>query len=233
MKVSELHADMKKIDIIVKVVKKNATRSVRGRSDGRQHRVADLIVGDETGVINLSLWNEMISQIDEDEVIHITNGYTGEFGGKLQLNIGRYGGFEKLSASEYDFDVYLESVHELSDKPAQFIQVVDTLRKQRGINIRVKVIDELPPRTVTTKRDGKQHTINTWKVGDETATINFVLWDQGDDIAIDDVLDIEGGYTHEFNNIMDLNLSKSGSYRKSSEKILEVNTDKDISEPSS
>lgn len=233
MNVSELHPGMKKVDLIVKVVKKNETRTVRGRNDGREHRVADLLVGDETGVVSLSLWNEMIAQIQEDEVIHITNGYTTEFGGKMQLNIGRYGGYEKLNPNEYDFDVYLEEIAQTPNLPAQYIQVVNTLRKERGINVRVKVIDQLPSRSVTTKKDGKRHSINTWLVGDETAVINFVLWDKGDEITVGDVYDIEGGYTREFNNILELNLSQAGSYNKSSEKILEVNTDRNISKPSS
>ena len=233
MKVSELHPGMRKVDLIVRVVKKNSPRTVFVKRDGANHSVADLMVGDETGVVSLSLWDETIAQIKEDEVIHITNGYTTEFGGKMQLNLGRYGGYEKLNPTEHDFDVYLEEIAQTPDRPAQYIQVVDTLRKERGVNVRVKVIDQLPSRSVTTKRDGKKHSINTWIVGDETAVINFVLWDKGEDITVGDVYDIEGGYTREFNNILELNLSQAGSYNKSSEKIIEVNMDRNISEPSS
>ena len=233
MKVSDLSPGMRKVDVIVKVVKKNSPRTVFVKRDGANHSVADLLVGDETGMVTLSLWDENIAKIKEDEVIHITNGYTTEFGGKMQLNIGRYGGFEKVSASEHDFDVYLEETTQVDNRPAQYIRVIDTAGKQRGINVRVKVIDQLETRTVTTKRDGKQHEINTWVVGDETACINFVLWDKGDDIIIGDVYDIEGAYTREFNGVLELNLSRAGSYTKSSETITEVNDKQNISAPSS
>ena len=231
LKVNELAPGMRKIEVIVKVVEKASVREVTVRRDGSKHRVVNLKVGDETGMVTMSLWDEMVDQIREDDIIKITNGYVGEFGGEVQLNIGRYGTWERLDPSEHTIEVNFDPVG--TSGSDQVIKVVDVLRKQRGINVIVKVHDQLPERQVTTRRDGKQHTINTFVVGDETAIINFVLWDKGDDIAVTDVLEIQGGYTREFNNVLELNLSRAGSYTKSNKEIEVINTEKNISAPSS
>ncbi len=234
MKVKELQVGMRKVEIIVRVVKKGTPRTVFAKTDGRQHQVADFTVGDDTGTVSMSVWDDMIGQIKEDDVIRV-NGYITEFRGKIQLNIGKFGVWERLDPDEHDIMVYLEDISPAPSEVGggELVKVIDTLQRQRGINVRVKVLDQLPVRKVTTRRDEKEHLIYTYIVGDETAIINFVLWDKGDDITVDDVIEIQGGYTREFNKIMELNLSRVGSYTKSSEEILEVNTDKNISEPSS
>ena len=226
---------MRKVEIIVKIVKKGNPRDVVVRTDGKTHKVVDLIVGDDTGVISMSLWDEMVNQIQENDIIQISNGYVGMFGSKIQLNIGKFGKWARLNLKEYDMDVYLEEVSldstaSASQGESQFIKVAFCLQRPRGINLLVRVVKQLPPRTVTTRRDGKEHIVNTFLVGDETACINFDLWDQGEDISEGDILEIRGAYTREFNKILSLNLSRTGSYEKSSEEIPEVNTSKNISE---
>jgi ssDNA-binding replication factor A large subunit len=231
MKVSELHPGMRKVDVIVKVVKKSASRNVFVKRDGKSHQVVDLTVGDETGIVTMSLWDEMVNQIQENDVIKISNGYVGEWGNKIQLNIGKFGIWESLDPSEYSMDVYLE--HTEAPSAAQSIKVIDCLRQSRGINLLVKVVNRLPTRQVKTQRDGMTHDVYTFICGDETGTINFSLWDQGDEIAEGEVLIIKGGYTREFNKVLALNLSRTGSYQKSDEDVPVVNTERNISEPSS
>lgn len=233
MKVKELQVGMRKVEIVVKVVKKGTPRDVFVKTNGKTHNVAEFTVGDETGMIYMPVWDDMIRQINEEDVLKIANGYVSEFGGKLQLNIGKFGIWERLDSKEHDIEVYLEPIYPDKIDTGPGIKIIDTLQRQRGIHVVVKVIDQLLPRTVTTRRDGKKHQINTFIVGDETAIINFVLWDKGDDIAVGDIIKIEGGYTREFNQVLELNLSRAGSYGKSSQDILEVNTEKNISEPSS
>jgi replication factor A1 len=232
MKVKELSPGMRKIEIVVKVVKKEKPRTVTVKRDGSQHQVADLLVGDDTGMVSMSLWDDMISQIRENDIIQISNGYVGEFGGKIQLNIGKFGQWTRLDPKDSDIDVYLEELDAgAAGGSAQFVKVVDCLRRSSRINLVVQVVDQLPSRSVTTKRDGQSHIINTFVVGDETGVINFDLWDQGDEIAVGDVLEIEGAYTREFNKVLSLNLSRAGSYEKSRESVPEVNKDRNLSEP--
>ncbi|MHA1427301.1 MAG: hypothetical protein ACTSQI_15025 [Candidatus Helarchaeota archaeon] len=232
MKVKELSPGMRNVEVIVKVVQKGSPRSVFVRSDGKQHQVVDLLVGDETGMVSMSLWDDMIHQINETDIIQISKGYVNEFRGKMQLNIGKLGRWTRLDPDQHNINVYLEEVEPSSiDESPQFIKVVDCLRRPRKINLIVKVIDQLPSRTVTTKNDGKSHIINIFVIGDDTGIINFDLWDQGDEIAVGDILEIRGAYTREFNKILSLNLSRAGSYTKSSETLSKVETSRNLSEP--
>jgi len=97
IKVEELTPTSRGVNVIVKVVSKGEVRNVTGR--GGPHRVTDALVGDETGCVYLTLWDDNIDQINEEDTISITNGYVNLFRGNMRLNIGRYGSFEILEES--------------------------------------------------------------------------------------------------------------------------------------
>ncbi|MFX1474748.1 MAG: single-stranded DNA-binding protein [Promethearchaeota archaeon] len=89
--VSELKPRMKSVNITFKVVEKGEAREVTSRRDGETHRVLDATVGDSTGIVLLSLWDDSIETIEIDKTYRLENGYTSLFQGHLRLNIGRYG----------------------------------------------------------------------------------------------------------------------------------------------
>ena len=95
-KVEELNPQSRALNVIVKVVSKGDVREVVTRRDGSTHRVCDATVGDETASIILTLWDDSIDKINEEETISIKNGYVSLFRGSMRLNIGRYGSFEKM-----------------------------------------------------------------------------------------------------------------------------------------
>ena len=95
MKVEKLTPNSREVNTIVKVVSKSEVRNVTGR-DYSVHRVADASVGDETGCVVLTLWDDNIDKINEEATIRVTNGYVNLFRGNMRLNIGRYGSFEIL-----------------------------------------------------------------------------------------------------------------------------------------
>jgi replication factor A1 len=95
-KVEELTPQSRAINIVVKVVSKSEIREVVTRRDGSTHRVCDATVGDDTGTIILTLWDDAIENINDEETISIKNGYISLFRGSMHLNIGRYGSFEKM-----------------------------------------------------------------------------------------------------------------------------------------
>ena len=97
IKVEELTPSSKGVNVIVKVVSKSEIREVTGR--GGSHKVADALVGDETGCLYLTLWDDNIEEIDSEDTVRITNGYVNLFRGNMRLNIGRYGKFEILEVS--------------------------------------------------------------------------------------------------------------------------------------
>lgn len=237
MKVNELEPGKKKVDIIVKIVEIGDIRNVFVKTDQKTHEVVDVTVGDETGIISMSVWDEMVHQIKQKDIIRIANGYVSEFGGVMKLNVGKFGKWERYESDEFDIEVASTDLPRTGGKksegagPIQPIKAIGCLQKKAGINLIVKVAERLPERQAKTK-DGLSHDIYRFLVGDETASINFVLWDKGDEILKDDVLEIRGGYTREFNKTLELNLSKTGSYTKSDADVLDVNTERNLSKPS-
>ncbi len=58
---------------------------------GRELRVANVSIGDDSGNIVLTLWNENIDKVSPGMKIKIENGYVAEFQGKKQLTLGKFG----------------------------------------------------------------------------------------------------------------------------------------------
>lgn len=90
-----LHETARGVDIRVRIINAGKIRSVTTKN-GVQHRVADVLVGDRTGIISLTLWDTHIALISEGDIIDITHGYVNKFKGRLRLNIGKYGSMEKV-----------------------------------------------------------------------------------------------------------------------------------------
>jgi len=97
VKVEKLTPSSREVNVIVKVVSKSEVRNVTGREGS--HRVADVLVGDETGSVILTLWDDNIEKINEEDTISIVNGYVNLFRENMRLNIGRYGSFKILDVS--------------------------------------------------------------------------------------------------------------------------------------
>jgi replication factor A1 len=91
LKIKDLRNGMKRVDVEAKVLEKSATREVMSRYKDETYRVAEATVGDETGQIKLTLWNDQIEQVSVDNTVKVENGYVTSFKGEIQLNVGRYG----------------------------------------------------------------------------------------------------------------------------------------------
>lgn len=89
VKVANLETRMSNIDISFKVLEKGDVREVTSRRDGSINRVASAIVGDETGIVTLPLWNDMIEAIEAGKTYVLKNAHTGLFRGNLRLKISR------------------------------------------------------------------------------------------------------------------------------------------------
>jgi len=93
MKVKDLKADNKFDVLDLTITEKGETRNVstfRGQS-----RVCDAKGTDEDGdSVALSLWNEEIDQVNQNDRVRITNGWVRQWRGNLQVSAGRFGKLE-------------------------------------------------------------------------------------------------------------------------------------------
>ncbi len=88
--IADLKEGMKAIRVRGSINNISDTRDVKSSKDGKNHRVANANLVDETGSVTLVLWNDYIRQVREGEEIIIPDGYVNEYKGNLQLNINPY-----------------------------------------------------------------------------------------------------------------------------------------------
>ncbi len=96
VKIGQLTPRSRNVNLIAKVVSKSPERVVSSQYDQREHRLSELLIADETGAINLVLWDEKIDVVQEGSTIKVTNGFVKLFRGRMQLNLGRYGTVEEV-----------------------------------------------------------------------------------------------------------------------------------------
>lgn len=93
--ISDLKPKAKQVNIRFKVISKAEVREVNSQYDGASHKVAEAVVGDGTGIITMTLWDDQIDQLEENKSYVLKNGYVGFFRNTLRLNIGKYGSIEE------------------------------------------------------------------------------------------------------------------------------------------
>ena len=92
MKLSELKAGQGKVDIDVTVKSKQDPRVMN--KYGKELKVANAVITDESGEMKLTLRNADVDKVNVGDKIRITNGYVSEFNGEKQLTSGKYGKLE-------------------------------------------------------------------------------------------------------------------------------------------
>ncbi len=115
IKIKDIKPEMNNIYFTAKVVNVGEPKDIPSRYGTR--RVAEAVIGDDTGTVILSLWNEQIGMIKTDDVISVNNGYVSivpRERGHIRVNVSRYGNISKtdktlqvntdldMSAPEYE-----------------------------------------------------------------------------------------------------------------------------------
>ena len=109
--IAELTPRSRGVDLTVKVVEKLDEREVTARASGRQHRVAEFLVGDESGSIIMTLWDKDIDKVEVGKTYEIKNAFVNTFRNSMRLSTGRYGSIE-----ESEKEVEANTDNNLSDK---------------------------------------------------------------------------------------------------------------------
>jgi replication factor A1 len=105
-KIRDIKHFQKKVDLIAKVIDKTNIREVTSKLDETKHKVCEVLIGDDTGTIYLTVWDEAISKIEIGKAYIFKNLFSSEFQKSMRLNIGRFGEFQETDAQ---IDVDLEN----------------------------------------------------------------------------------------------------------------------------
>lgn len=89
-KIKEVAAGLRGVEVLGRIIKKYEVRTFN--KNGREGRVASLLLGDETGVLRVVLWDENhINQVDnmnENDILKVVNAYAKENQGFRELHLG-------------------------------------------------------------------------------------------------------------------------------------------------
>jgi len=102
VKIGDLTTYSRGVNTVAKVISKTEVREVTSRSDGSSHRVCEALIADETGSVYMSLWDDNVDNVVEDQVLQVSNGYINLFRGSMRLNLGRYGSYEVLDEAPFE-----------------------------------------------------------------------------------------------------------------------------------
>lgn len=98
MKLKVLRPGMENVDLRVKVLRLDEPREVTTNS-GIVHVLIEGEIEDETGRMDLTVWNDLIEQlkgIEVGDIVELRNCFVTSFQGVLSVNVGRDSEIVKL-----------------------------------------------------------------------------------------------------------------------------------------
>ncbi|ERG89608.1 MAG: replication factor A [halophilic archaeon J07HX5] len=158
------------------------------RDDGSTGQVSDLVLGDETGRIGVTLWDEMASRaeaLSSGITVEIIDGYVRERDGELEVHVGERGAVETTDAT-------VEYAPETT--PVAAVELGATA------DIAGVVRSTDPVRTFD-RDDGSEGQVRNVRLQDDSDDIRVALWGEkadkeiapGDEILATDV-EIQDGW---------------------------------------
>ena len=149
------------------------TDSVRtfDRDDGTEGRVSNLTLGDETGRVRVTLWDERAdaaAELAAGESVEVVDGYVRERDGSLELHVG--------SRSEInELDEAVEFVPDATDiADIEIGQTVDIAGVVRSVD----------PKRTFDRDDGSEGQVRNVRVQDTTDDIRVALWGEKADLDL-------------------------------------------------
>ncbi len=166
------------------------TDSVRtfDRDDGSEGRVANLTLGDETGRIRVTLWDERADRATElapGTAVEVVDGYVREREGDLELHVGDHGAVEEIDA---------DVAYDPEATPIETVEIGDT------VDI-AGVVRSTDPKRTFDRDDGSEGQVRNLRIQDDTGDIRVALWGDladreiqpGDEVLAADV-EIQDGW---------------------------------------
>jgi replication factor A1 len=142
------------------------------RDDGSEGRVSNLALGDETGRVRVTLWDERADAAEELEAgqsIEIVDGYVRERDGSLELHVG--------SRSE---------INELEEAVEFVPDATDIADVEIGETVDIAgVVRSADPKRTFDRDDGSEGQVRNVRVQDTTGDIRVALWGEKADADLD------------------------------------------------
>jgi ssDNA-binding replication factor A large subunit len=160
--IASLTGQLGTVDLLAYVLAKGPLQEVK-RTNGETTKVARLIIGDETGIASLSLWDdkaELVNQLDEGESVELRGLSIRERLGEINLSLGKSG---RLQKSPKKFE-------------ARELTKLASIQSARGLLIIEGVVSDQPlARQVVTER-GETVSLASFTIRDDTGSAKVTVW---------------------------------------------------------
>ncbi|MFH1358311.1 MAG: SOSS complex subunit B family protein [archaeon] len=110
MKISELTIGQGNVEVEGTLKEIGETRTFN--KFGKELKVANAILKDDSGTIKLTLWNDDVARFNNGDKVKVVNGYVNEFQGEKQLTSGKFGSLEKVGKGESNGDAEEDETEE-------------------------------------------------------------------------------------------------------------------------
>ncbi|EMA53853.1 single-stranded DNA binding protein [Halococcus thailandensis] len=158
------------------------------RDDGSEGKVANLTLGDETGKVRVTLWDEQTehaAELDPGTTVELVDGYVRERDGELEVHLSARSTLEPVDAD-------VEYVPETT--PIEALEI-DTIADIGG------VVRSTDPKRTFDRDDGSEGQVRNVRIQDDSGDIRVALWGEkadrdiaaGDELQFADV-EIQDGW---------------------------------------
>jgi len=140
LQVKDILTGLRNVETVGKVQRKFELREFQ--TENRKGKVANFVMGDETGVIRVVLWNEMaenINKLNENDIVKIKGAYVRENNGKKEIHLSEKG------------NIYInpegETVGEVKKfDPAKRKQIKELTEEDTNVELVASIVQVFDPR---------------------------------------------------------------------------------------
>ncbi|MFC7072419.1 single-stranded DNA binding protein [Halovenus rubra] len=149
------------------------TDSVRtfDRDDGSEGRVSNLTLGDESGRIRVTLWDEQAdraNELDPGTAVEVVDGYVKERDGDLELHVGDRGAVDEIDEA-VDYEPETTAIEHVA---------IDETVDIAG------VVRSTDPKRTFDRDDGSEGQVRNVRLQDDTGDIRVALWGEKADLDV-------------------------------------------------
>ncbi len=183
LKINKILAGARNVETVGKVLQKYEIREFN--SSGRQGKVANLLIGDETGNMRVVFWNDLtekFKQINEGDVIKISSAYARANNNRAELHLNDQSGIninppnETVEAVQASPSFGRKKVSELSESDEN-IEVLGTI--VQAFEPRFFEVDPETGRRIRPANDGKFYSASGSEVNPDYSYVFNLFFDDG------------------------------------------------------
>jgi replication factor A1 len=194
--ISDLKPNERSVNLLCRVIAVNPKEiTVKGES----RKIYYGILGDESGTISFTAWSSELD-LEKGDVVEISNAYTKEWQGNVQLNLG-----DRIGIKKTDKKRLPESAFE-----PKTVKIKDLRSGIGAVDVTARIL-ELTERE--TEVDGETKKVFSGILADETGKAQFTSWHDFK-FKAEDVLQITGGYVKSWKGIPQLTFDQKATVKK-------------------